>query len=178
VPPFESEVDVAKSLSLWIACGWALGVAPVALGAEVAATVGSKAEAEWTDTTTKAATTPEQQAQLKSGKPATVTGEVIDISCYLQLGKRGEKHIPCGTKCLTNGQPIGLLDDAGETYELFAEQHDPRRDGTMDLKATFIPLLAKRVTVTGILTEKKGVKALFVRAGALVMPSAVPTPVK
>jgi hypothetical protein len=157
---------VTKSLSLWIACGWALGVAPMALGADVAATVGSKADAEWTDTTVKAAATPEQQAQLKTGKQATITGEVIDVSCYLQLGKRGEKHIPCGTKCLNNGQPIGLVDDAGVVYVLFAEQHDPRRDGTMDLKATFIPLLAKRVTVTGMLTEQKDTKGLFVHAVA------------
>jgi hypothetical protein len=157
---------VVKSLSLWIACGWALGIAPRALGADVAATIGSKADAVWTDTTVKAAGTPEQQAQLKAGKPATITGEVIDVSCYLQLGKRGEKHIPCGTKCLTNGQPIGLLDDAGVVYVLFAEQHDPRRDGTLDLKATFIPLLAKRVTVTGMLSEQKDTKGLFVHAVA------------
>ena len=45
---------------------------------------------------------------LESGKVATVTGEVVDVSCYLQLGKRGEAHVPCGTKCITNGQPIGI----------------------------------------------------------------------
>jgi hypothetical protein len=159
---------------LWIACGWALGVAQTALSADVAATVGSKADAEWTETTVKAAATPEQQAQLKMGKPSTITGEVIDVSCYLQLGKRGEKHIPCGTKCLMNGQPIGLVDDAGVVYVLFAEQHDPRRDGTMDLKATFIPLLAKRVTVTGMLTEQKDAKGLFVHAVAAAAAPAAP----
>ena len=46
---------MAKSLSLWIACGWALGVTQMALGAEAAAMIGSKADAEWTDTTVKAA---------------------------------------------------------------------------------------------------------------------------
>src|SRR3712207_4045738 len=26
------------------------------------------------------------------GKPITVTGEIIDYSCYLQVGKHGDKH--------------------------------------------------------------------------------------
>lgn len=133
----------------------------------VAAQISGPTEAKWTDTTTAAATTPDQKAVLKSGKPTTVTGEVVDISCYLQLGKRGEKHVPCGTKCLQNGQPIGVLDDQGVVYMLFAEEHDPRRDGQLDLKATFIPLLAKRVTVTGVMTQHKGMKGIFVHAASL-----------
>jgi hypothetical protein len=133
----------------------------------VAATIGTEAGAKCSDTTVKAAATPEQKAVLKKGKPATVTGEVIDVSCFLQLGKRGEKHIACGTKCLQNGQPAGIVDDDGNVYTLFVEQHDPRRDGKADLKATFIPLLAKRVKVSGMLVDQKSVKALFVDQDAL-----------
>ena len=144
-----------------------LSFATPAFAADVAATIGTEAGAKWSDTTVKAAATPEQQAQLKTGKPATITGEVIDVSCYTQLGKRGEKHIACGTKCLQNGQPAGLVADDGTVYTLFVEQHDPRRDGKADLKATFIPLLAKRVTVSGMLVEQKNAKALFVDQAAL-----------
>ena len=144
-----------------------------------AATIGTPAATKWTETTEKAAATPEQQAVLKTGKPATVSGEVIDVSCYLQLGKKGEKHVACGTKCLQNGQPIGILDDKGDVYVLFAEEHDPRRDGQLDLKATFIPLLAKRVTVTGMETDQKGVHGLFVNAASLKSaPAAAPGPAK
>lgn len=138
-----------------------------AFSAEVAATIGTEAGAKWSETTVKAAATPEQQAQLKNGKPGTVVGEVIDVSCYAQLGKRGEKHIACGTKCLQNGNPAGILDDQGNVYTLYVEQHDPRRDGKADLKATFIPLLAKRVSVSGMLVEQKNEKALFVDQAAL-----------
>lgn len=147
----------------------------------VDATVGKKADAKWTDTTDKAAATPEQKAMLKKGKPMTVTGEVIEVSCYLQLGKRGEKHIPCGTKCIQNGQPIGILDDHGNVFVLFAEAHDPRRDGQVDLKGTFLPLLAKRVTVSGMLQDHKGTRGLYVDSAALgavqpAAPAAAPTP--
>jgi hypothetical protein len=144
----------------------------------VAATIGAP-DAKWTDTTNAAAATPEQKAQLQTGKPITVTGEVVDVSCYLQLGKRGEKHVACGTKCLQNGQPIGLVDDKGDLYVLFAEEHDPRRDGKVDLRATFVPLLAKRVTVSGIATEQKGSHGIFVAAAALKPAApAAPAPAK
>ncbi len=59
------------------------------------------------------------------GKAVTETGEIIDLSCYLQLGKHGEKHVGCGKKCLQSGQPIGLLTKDGAVYMLMEEEHDP-----------------------------------------------------
>ena len=133
----------------------------------IAATIGTSNGAKWTETTTGAVVSPAQQKQLAKGKPFTVVGEVIDISCFVQLGKRGEKHIPCGTKCLQHGQPVGIVDDSGNVYTLFVEQHDPRRDGKADLNAAFIPLLAKRVKISGMLNETKNAKALYIDASAL-----------
>jgi hypothetical protein len=138
----------------------------------IAATIGSITDAKWTETTSAAAATPAQQQQLAKGKPTTVEGEVIDISCFVQLGKRGDKHIPCGTKCLQHGQPVGIVDDQGNVYTLFVEQHDPRRDGKADLNAAFIPLLAKRVKITGMLNEEKNAKGLYIDEADL--PKAPP----
>lgn len=125
--------------------------------------VGNKDTAKWTDTTTAAAGTPEQKAVLASGKVMTVTGELVDVSCYLQLGKRGEKHIPCGTKCLQNGQPFGVLTPKGQLYLIMAEEHDPRRDGQTDLRQGLIPLLSKQVSVTGMHTMHDGYHAIYVQ---------------
>jgi len=129
--------------------------------------IGTPDSAGWTATTYEAATAEANRKVLASGKAATVTGEVVDVSCYLQLGKRGEAHIPCGSKCIEHGQPIGLLDSAERLYILFAEEHHPRRDGQVDLKKVFAPLLAKTVTVTGMMTEMKDYRALFVRVADL-----------
>ena len=49
-------------------------------------------------------------------------------------------------------------------YIVMAEEHHPRRDGQVDLKSVFIPLLAKTVTVNGMEVETKGYHALFVNA--------------
>src|SRR5258705_2302174 len=106
---------------------------------------------KWSATTLEAATADANKKVLATGRPATVTGEVVDVSCYLQLGKRGEAHIACGTKCINNGQPIGLVDAKDNLYLLFAEEHHPRRDGQVTLKDAFLPLLAKQVTGNGMM---------------------------
>ena len=52
-------------------------------------------------------------------------------------------------------------------YIVMAEEHHPRRDGQVELKSVFIPLLAKTVTVNGMEVEMKGYKALFVNAAEI-----------
>ncbi len=118
--------------------------------------------ATWSSTTIEAAATPENQAALQDGHMAQVEGEVIDVSCFVQLGKRGAGHIPCGTKCIQHGEPIGVVDAQGTVYLLMAEQHHPRRDGQADIRAAFLPSLGKTVTVEGALSERGGTKVLFV----------------
>jgi len=125
--------------------------------------IGSKGTAGWTETTEKAATTPEQKKVLASGKVATITGELVEVSCDLQLGKRGEAHAPCGSDCIKHGQPSGIVDEKGELTFLFVEEHDPRRNGEIDVRDNLASLVAKRVSATGMLTTTKdGRAALYV----------------
>jgi len=134
------------------------------------AVLGSKENAKWTDTTVNAAGTPEQKAVLDGAKVATITGELVEVSCYLQLGKRGEKHIPCGSDCLRHGQPAGIVDKDGKLTVLFVEEHDPRRNGQIDIREALASLLAKQVTATGMLTTKDGYQALYVQ-GSEIAPA-------
>jgi hypothetical protein len=125
--------------------------------------IGSKGTAGWTETTEKAATTPEQKKVLASGKVATITGELVEVSCYLQLGKRGEAHAPCGSDCIKHGQPAGIVDEKGKLTLLFVEEHDPRRYGEIDVRDRLASLVAKQVSATGMLTTTKdGRAALYV----------------
>jgi len=126
--------------------------------------LGSKETAKWTETTTKAAGTPEQKAVLAGGKVTTITGELVEVSCYLQLGKKGEAHIPCGSDCIKHGQPAGILDKSGKLTVLFVEEHDPRRKGEIDIREKLASLVAKQVTATGMLTKKDGYAASTSRA--------------
>jgi len=126
--------------------------------------IGKAETARWTETTYEAAASEANKQVLASGKVATVTGEIVDVSCYMQLGKRGEAHVACGTKCIMNGMPIGIVDADDNLYVLFPEEHHPRRDGEVGLAKVLVPYLAKTVTVTGMMTEMKGYHALFIQA--------------
>ncbi len=122
-------------------------------------TLGEKGEKEWTATTVGAAV----DGKPLQGKAITVSGEIIDISCYLQLGKHGEKHKACGTKCLNAGQPIGLLTKEGGVYLLIDEEHDPRRDGQTTLRKAAGEHFAQVIEVTGTETSVRGVHAIYVQ---------------
>lgn len=97
------------------------------------------------------------------GKPVTLVGEVIDVSCYLQVGKHGDKHRDCGQKCARNGQPIGLLLNDGTVYTLIDEEHNPRRDGLTKLRDALIENMANIVKVRGTLSVVEGQKAIYVQ---------------
>lgn len=121
--------------------------------------LGNKGDSAWTQTTVGASV----DGKPLPGKSATVQGEIIDLSCYLQLGKHGDKHASCGKKCLTSGQPIGLLTKAGDIYMLMDEEHDPRRDGQTTFRKTATDNFAKVMTVTGTETTVRGIKAIYVQ---------------
>lgn len=118
--------------------------------------------AAWTATTHEAATGDANKKALEDAKAATVTGEVIDYSCFLQLGKTGEKHRDCGRKCILAGQPAGLLLTSGKIVLLMPEEHHPRRDGQVSLKEFLAEHTGQQVTATGMLRESHEVEALFV----------------
>jgi len=132
------------------------GSGPVKLGSE-----GAK---EWTATTKESATNDQQKKWMNQGKPMTISGELVDVSCYMQLGKTGEKHVDCGGKCVRNGQPAGILTSKQELYLVIPEEHHPRRDGQVDIKEKLAANMGKQVTVTGMVQTTKQGKAIFVSA--------------
>ncbi len=123
------------------------------------ATIGVKPAAAWTETTIAAGVDKKPQP----GQPITKVGEIVDFSCYIQLGKHGEKHRSCGQKCVQNGQPVGLLTQDGTLYMLMPEEHDPRRDGGVDAKASASEHMGHIVEVHGTAASVNGYRAIFVQ---------------
>jgi hypothetical protein len=122
--------------------------------------MGEKPSEPWTVTTMGASV----DGKPLTGKPTTLVGEIVDFSCYLQVGKHGEKHRSCGQKCIQTGQPIGLLTEDGSLYMLMEEEHDPRRDGqTSDFRKEAANHLAHIMEVSGTLTSHAGYNALYVQ---------------
>jgi hypothetical protein len=125
--------------------------------------VGAKATEEqpWSTTTMASSI----MGKPVRGTPVTKVGEIIDLSCYLQVGKHGDKHKDCGTKCAKNGQPIGLLEADGSVYTLMDEEHDPRRDGLTAFRQWAVDNMGNVVTVNGTMTDVEGQKAIYVQGG-------------
>ena len=128
--------------------------------AQPMAKLGDEAGQPWSATTLGASVDgkPNPGAAVK-----TVVGEIVDFSCYLQVGKHGEKHRDCAQKCFRNGQPIGLLTENGTLYMLMEEEHDPRRDGLGMFRQAAIDHASHIMQVTGTSLSLDGYNAFYVQ---------------
>jgi hypothetical protein len=81
-----------------------------------------------------------------------LTGEVIDITCYLDHDSVGAKHADCARKCIERGMPVGLLVN-GKVYNVIVSSHESPN-------AKLAPFAGQVVTVTGKTIEKNGLRAI------------------
>jgi len=78
-----------------------------------------------------------------------VTGEVVDMMCYVDHNAVGEKHgQSCGAKCIRSGGPVGIVSE-GKAY-LVVGEHKPINDQLADS-------CGKNITVKGKLAERGGI---------------------
>jgi len=94
-------------------------------------------------------------------REVTVTGEVVDMQCYISgaMGKAtGPEHKECATNCAKGGIPLGILEEKTGNL-VFAGQTKNAMKGANEMLMDFI---AERVTVTGRMVEKGGVKLLLI----------------
>jgi len=123
-----------------------------------AAVLGETPSAPWSSTTVEASV----NGKPLPGKVVTRVGEIVDYSCYLQLGKHGAKHKDCGQKCLRNGMPIGLLTKNGTLYLLMEEEHHPRRDGKTNFREMAVEHVSDIVEVHGTESDVDRQRAIYV----------------
>lgn len=86
----------------------------------------------------------------------TVSGEVVDLACYLSKGSKGKRHKQCAILCAKKGLPIGVLTDAGDVYLLIEDHDDPAPYEAAK------ELAGERATVSGKKFSKGGVQSVLV----------------
>jgi hypothetical protein len=90
------------------------------------------------------------------GPHTTITGEVVDMWCYLEGGDRGAAKKDCATACAKAGNPIGLLDDKGTLYVAAGlKDHQPAQ-------ALLNSRMSDVVTVTGTVVKKGGTQMIYI----------------
>jgi len=78
-----------------------------------------------------------------------LTGEVVDMMCYVDHNAVGEKHgQSCGAKCIKSGGPVGIVSE-GKAY-LVVGEHKPINDQLAEY-------CGKNITVKGKLAERGGI---------------------
>ncbi|MEP6603688.1 MAG: hypothetical protein ABJB69_07065 [Spartobacteria bacterium] len=88
---------------------------------------------------------------LDASASKEVTGEVVDLMCYLDHNAMGDKHSACGTKCIKGGGPVGIV-SSGKAYIVVGE-HKPINDQLADS-------CGKTITLKGKVSERDGLAML------------------
>src|SRR6267142_3831799 len=99
--------------------------------------------------------THEGQAGEAAGEEVSVSGEVVDMVCYIDhnaYSGTDPKHVDCAKKCVNLGLPVGLKADDGKTYLLIG-QHKP-------INSELVQYAAKKITVEGKVTSRDGVNMI------------------
>lgn len=89
-----------------------------------------------------------KKEDLASGETKKITGEVLDMACYIDHNATGEKHADCAKKCIVSGLPVGIKGDDGKTYLLIGE-HKP-------MNSELAEFAAKKITVEGKVVSRDG----------------------
>jgi len=82
------------------------------------------------------------------GETKKLTGEVVDMVCYIDHAATGEKHADCARKCINGGLPVGLKADDGKTYLIVGEH--------ISINKELAQYAAKKITVAGKVTSRDG----------------------
>ena len=93
----------------------------------------------------------DEPAKSDAAGSKELTGEIVDMMCYVDHNATGAKHAECGTKCIKSGAPVGIVSD-GKAY-LVVGAHKPMND-------ELAPLAGKTVTLKGKLANNGGVSML------------------
>ena len=120
---------IPRSLKVAVAAGFisALALSPVALAAE------------------------QGKENLDASASKEITGEVVDMMCYVDHNAMGDKHASCAAKCIKGGGPVGITSE-GKTY-LVVGEHKPINDQLAEYAG-------KTVTLKGKLAERDGISMI------------------
>ena len=88
----------------------------------------------------------------------SVTGEVVDLSCYLHHPEtsHGASHKKCAETCAKKGLPMGLLTDDKQVFLLLEDHENPKG------YATAIAGAATTITVEGKKVNQGGMNGIVV----------------
>ncbi|MEX2115317.1 MAG: hypothetical protein WEB37_00400 [Bacteroidota bacterium] len=97
--------------------------------------------------------------EKKMSKEMTVSGEVVDVACYLAGDAKGPDHVACATACAKAGGALGILTADGKLYvSLLPDDHKKSPNHLL------MDFIGKNVEAKGYVRVKGGVNGLMIRS--------------
>jgi hypothetical protein len=102
--------------------------------------------------------------EKKMTKEMTISGEVVDVACYLAGDAKGPGHVACATACAKAGGALGILTADGKLYvSLLPDDHKKSPNHLL------MDFIGKNVEAKGYVRVKGGVNGLMIRSVAEAM---------
>jgi hypothetical protein len=96
-----------------------------------------------------------RHSSIAGAQEIVVTGEVLDMTCYIASNLSGPNHAECARICIRNGLPAGIKAQNGKVYLLTGEPGH-------SVNAELADYAAKTVTIKGRQTVRDGFAQLQV----------------
>ena len=103
-----------------------------------------------------AAEAHKHHAAAAADKAASLSGELVDMACFMKHDGKGEKHAKCAQMCVKGGAPLGMLTAEGQVYLLVNEHGNEKPFAAAKL------LAGGNAKVTGLVVSRGGVQAIIV----------------
>ncbi len=101
----------------------------------------------------------EKATEKAAEKEMAITGEVVDVSCYLHVGAKGEGHKDCAVSCAKAGGALGILTADGRLYVSTLPD-----DHSAGPNAKLMDHITHTVTAKGSVRSKGGVNAIMIKS--------------
>jgi len=98
-----------------------------------------------------------QQAMAAPAPDVTITGQVVDLNCYVTMGASGASHKTCAVACAKAGVALAILSSDGNLYmPVSAKPGDPQN-------SRLEPFAEGRVKVTGTHRMTSGMHTIQIK---------------
>jgi len=98
-----------------------------------------------------------QQAAAPAANETTITGQVVDVNCYITMGASGASHKTCAVACAKAGVALAILSSDGTLYmPVSAKPGDPQN-------SRLEPFAEGKVKVTGTHRMSSGMHTIQIK---------------
>lgn len=91
-----------------------------------------------------------------AGGDVTMTGTVVDVSCYSTMGASGPSHKACAQTCAHSGSPLAIMADGVIYMPVSPKPNNPQN-------SRLVEFAEGKVKVTGTVKEVAGIHTIVIK---------------